>query len=185
MKFSASRLLLGACVLAAPALSFAAEQREGRPAIFQKLVDCRAIADDGQRLACYDAQVAALDSAEANKDVVVVDKGQIKKAKKTLFGLSLPTLDIFGGGSDEKKDEAQQEEVTEIETTIKSAAPLKGTTDRWVIIIEDGARWVQTESKRLNRSPKPGMPIKIRKATLGSYFANVDGQPAIRMRREN
>ncbi|SNS92276.1 hypothetical protein SAMN06295912_12420 [Sphingomonas laterariae] len=182
MKFSASSWIVAACVIAAPAHVFAAEQREDRPEIFRKLVDCRAVADNAQRLACYDAQVAALDSAEAKNEVVVVDKGQIREAKQTLFGLSLPTLSIFDS---KDKEKAQVEQVTEIETTIKSAAPIKNTVDRWVIVLEDGARWIQTESKRLSRSPKPGMPIKIRQASMGGYFANIGGQAAIRVRREN
>ncbi|OHT22036.1 hypothetical protein [Edaphosphingomonas haloaromaticamans] len=182
MKFSASGWVAATCVLATPALVLAAEQREGRPEIFTKLIECRSIADAAQRLACYDERVAALDTAEAQSDVVVVDKGQVRKAKRTLFGLSLPALTIFEGNDKEK---AREEEIKEIESTIKEASPLKGTQDRWVIVLEDGARWVQTEAKRINRAPKPGMSIKIRQAALGSYFANIDGQTAIRVRREN
>jgi len=185
MKFSACPALIALCTAALPIAGHAAEQSGARPEIFRKLVDCRAISDDARRLACYDAQVAALDSAEAKKDVVVVDKTQIRKAKKTLFGLSLPTLSILGGNDEDKGKIAEEDEVNEIESTIKDVGAAPGAPNRWVIVIEDGARWVQTESRQLTRSPKPGMPIRIRKAAMGSYFANIDGQRAVRVRREN
>lgn len=184
MKFSASGMAIIACVIAAPATAFAAGQHNPRPEVLRKLVDCRAVANDAERLACYDAQVAALDSAEARNEVVVVDKNQIRTAKKTLFGLSLPTLAIFGGSNNDDAS-AKDEQLSEIESTIASATAMRGTPDRWAITIEDGARWTQTESKRLPRSPKPGMPIKIRKAGVGGYFANIDGQTAIRVQRAN
>ena len=56
--------------------------------------------------------------------------------------------------------------------------------EKSVIIIEDGAKWVQIDTNAV-RTPKSGMPIRIRRATMGSYFANIAGRPAIRMRREN
>lgn len=166
-----------------PGAAHAAEQRTDRPEIFRKLVDCRAIADATQRLACYDEQVSALDAAEAKQDVVVVDRGQIKKARRSLFGLTLPTLSIFGNRDGEEKQE-EGDGFTEIEATIERASFNAGI-NRWIIILDDGARWVQSDTRDIPRSPKPGMKIKIRKAAMGSYLANIDGQIAIRVRREN
>lgn len=183
MKYSASVFVTMACIIATPAMSSAGEQREPRADAFRKLVDCRGVKEDAARLACYDAQVAALDSAEANRDVLVVDRKQIQKTKKTLFGLSLPALAIFG--DDDEAGAGKAEQVNEIETTIKSAAPIRGQAGRWMITLEDGARWAQTESRSMSRDPKPGMKIRIRKAAMGSYFANIEGQTAIRVRREN
>lgn len=179
MKFSTYRAPILTCFIATGSWANAAEPPQERPEIFNQLVACRSVNDDARRLACYDAQVSAIDTAEARKDVVVVDKTQIKKAKKTLFGLSLPNLAIFD--DDKASGEA---DVREIESTIKSASPVSGR-DRWIIVLEDGARWMQTESKALAREPRPGMPIRIRKAAMGSFMANVDGQTAIRVRRQN
>jgi hypothetical protein len=51
--------------------------------------------------------------------------------------------------------------------------------------LEDGARWTQTDSTRVNRTPKAGMKARIRRAAMGSFFVNIDGQLAIRMKRLN
>lgn len=181
MKLSTSPIVVAACLIATPAAIYAADPPREQAEAFRKLIDCRAIADQNARLACYDAQVSVLETATANNDVVVVDRSQIRKAKKTLFGLNLPSLSIFGGGGDAKAPAG--DEVREIESTVKSAS--QTGLDKWIIILEDGARWVQTESKPLARHPEAGMPIRIRRAAMGSFMANIDGQTAIRVRREN
>ena len=174
-------MTIGLTAVVAAGASFpadAAKDPPPRPAVFQKLIDCRAVADAAARLACFDAQVAQLDEAERANDVVVVDRAEVKKARRGLFGLSLPDLGgLFGGGKDD-----EEEEVSEIETTIKAAAQNK--VGKLVFTIADGARWVQTDGTSL-LPPKSGTPVKIRKAAMGSFFANIDGKRAIRVRREN
>lgn len=158
-----------------------AKDVQPRPEILQTLVNCRTVPDSTARLACYDAQVARLDAAESSKELVVVDKEEIKKARRGLFGLALPDLGGLFGGGDEKKDEPLGS-VSEIESTIKSARA--DQYGNWSIVIADGARWVQTEPRSM-RDPKPGQPIRIRKAALGSFMANVNGQTGFKVKRVN
>jgi hypothetical protein len=73
-------------------------------------------------------------------------------------------------------------EVNEIESIIASARV--NPAGKLMLTLEDGARWVQIDSNKF-RLPKAGLPVKIRRAAMGSFFANIDGRPAIRMRREN
>lgn len=155
-------------------------EANSRPAILKDLVDCRTIADIPERVACYDARVAALDEAERSKTVVVIDKTQMRAARKGIFGLTLPSLSKIVGG---EPDDGDEEAVTQIESKIER---ISRTSDgRWIFIIEDEAKWVQTDRRNLIRDPKSGQKISIRKAAMGSYLANVDGQTAIRVRREN
>lgn len=157
--------------------ALAADKKEPRPEIFQKLVDCRAVADSAQRLACYDAQVSLLDDAESRAEVVVVDRSQINKARKSLFGLTLPSLSLFGSDKDDGT-----EGFSFIESKI---AAIKATPDgKYAFRLEDGARWTQTDTQSI-RTPKVGDTIRIRKAALGSYMANINERPAIRVKREN
>ena len=44
---------------------------------------------------------------------------------------------------------------------------------------------MQIDSQVMRKNPERGMEIKIREAAMGSYFANINGQRAIRMRRVN
>ena len=150
-----------------------------RPEVFEKLLGCRNVKDSTERLLCFDKQVAEMDAAASKAELVVVDRGQIRKTRRSLFGLNLPNLGIFGGGDAERRE---AEAFTEIESTISSAR-ISGY--RWLVVLEDGARWIQIDSKSLTRDPKAGQKIRIRKAALGSFLANIDGQTAIRMHREN
>lgn len=177
MRISTILAILPLCLAGAtPAL--AADSKDGRPAVFQKLVDCRAQADNAQRLACYDAQVAALDAAESKKELVVVDKAQMKQARKSLFGFSLPRISLFGGG----EDDADEEEMKVLETTVSGARQMND--GNWRIQMADGVYWRQIEAKDIF-PPKVGDTIKIRRASMGSYLANINGRAAFRIKREN
>lgn len=160
----------------------AAAAAEAPPAIFQKLLDCRAISASAERLACFDAQVATIDGAVGRKELVIADQAQLRKARRSLFGLTLPRLSLFGGGDD--NDNKQEEaEFAELESTIASTR--KRPDRNWVFVLEDGAKWVQTDTRTIPSDPKPGQPIRIRRAAMGSFLANVNKQIAVRVRREN
>ena len=164
-----------AIALAAAGAAAAQDKTPPRAAALKRLTDCRTITTQTERLACYDREVAALDAAEARKDLVVVDRQQITKTRRTLFGLTLPNLSVFGD------DNPEAEGMSRIESKIKNAR--QGPNGKWVLELEDGARWAQIDTRDLPVDPKPGHDIKIRKAALGSYFANVKGQNAIRVER--
>lgn len=168
------RLLAGLLVALFAAQTATAQSNQSeRPVPFKKLIDCRAIADTGQRLICYDREAAALDAAESRKELVVLDRAQLRKTQRTLFGLPLPDLGIFGDGSAETQ--------TEITTTISRA--WMHSNGKWAFQLADGARWAQTDSRELVFEPEPGQSIRIRRAALGSYLANIEGQSAIRVQR--
>lgn len=171
------KFYFGAVVaLLSGAVPYCTAQAAPRPDVFRKLVDCRAIPDAQQRLACYDANVAALGDAEKKNDVVVVDRAEVRKARKTLFGLTLPDLGLFGGGKGNKTEEVQ-----EIESTLARAAP--GPDGKYIFVLEDGARWQQIEPHSFSVDPRAGMKIRIRKAAMASFLANVGGQTAVRVAR--
>lgn len=169
--------LIGAFALSTtPALAKDDKLTEARPPIFEELVNCRTIADPTERLACYDTKVAAMDEAEKKDELVLADKASMKEARRGLFGFSIPKLKIFG-------NEGKEEEKFELVAKIDSA--YQASPGKWTIMLDDGARWVQIDSQVMRKNPERGMEIKIREAAMGSYFANIDGQRAIRMRRVN
>jgi hypothetical protein len=150
-----------------------AEKAAPRAEILQRLVDCRSISDSAERLACFETQTAKIDEAEAKRDLVVIDRDIATKSRKENFGL--PTKPLIVG-----KTPALGEGVTDVTSKIRSAKLLDN--NRWLFVLEDGARWYQAESKSI-RQPKPGQMIRIRKASFGGYLANVNGQLATRVRR--
>lgn len=165
-------------VLAAAATPAAARDKDeapARPAQIQKLYDCRTLADAAQRLACFDREAAALEAAEAAREISFADRASIKKARRGLFGFTLPKIDLFGGDDD-------ADEIKSLETKLKSAS--MDRSGKYRLVMEDDAVWVQIDTTALPRQPKPGQNVLIKKATMGSYFVSVDGQRSIRMRRE-
>jgi hypothetical protein len=160
-------------VMAASPVNAADEAK--RPEVFDKLMACRQIADGAARLACFDTQAARLEEAADKSEVVVVDRAEVRKARRGLFGLTLGDLgSLFG------KNEPEQ--ITQIESTIRQVA--KNGEGKYVFLLEDGARWAQTDRAAM-RTPKPGMPIKIRKAAMGSYMANIADRTGFKVMRLN
>jgi len=173
-----SRLLLPLALAAAMAAPAAAKDKEPvnsgpAPATYQSVLDCRTVADPQARLACYDKAVGAMAQAAEKKDLVIVDRATMRETRRGLFGITLPKIKLFGDGD--------EDEVTEIETKI---AGISRRDENYLFTLEDGAVWAQTDGRWMP-APKPGMPIRIRRASLGSYFANVNGATAIRVKREN
>ena len=146
-----------------------------RPAAFEALVACRAIADDAARLACFDTAAAGLQEAADRRDLVVVDREQVRKTKRSLFGLDIPNLNPFSGGPDE------EDEIESIESKVASA--LRHGNGRWTVVLDDGSSWIQTDDKPLALGPRKGQKIVVNKAAMGSYMMRVNGQPGIRVKR--
>lgn len=163
--------LLGQSALAAPSAN-----PERAPAL-RKLTDCRQVADNAARLACYDAVAAEIDSAQAAGDIVVVDRDQARAVRKQAFGFSLPSLSLFDR-------EGKSEPLEAVTLKVESAA--RGGDGKWVLRLEGGQIWRQIDTTELSRLPKAGATVTIRSAMLGSYKLTVSGSNvAIRVRREN
>lgn len=149
-------------------------QQAARPEAFARLVACRAVADANARLACFDREVAAVEAAAANNDLVVVDRDRARQVRRSLFGFTLPDLPFFGGDDEEEGQ-------SEINSRIVGV--WRAGRDKWGFTLEGGARWAQTDSRNLTIDPEKGDPIRIRRAAMGSFLANVGGQTAIRVKR--
>jgi len=147
-----------------------------RPEAFEALIKCRSIADEKARLQCFDTTAAALEQASERHDLVIVDKKQIRETRRTLFGLEIPRLHLFGGGDDDT------EEVKSIESTVVNA--YTNDNGQWVVRLEDGSTWVQTDHNVIAIIPKKGTKVKVVKASLGSYMMRIGNEPGMRARRQ-
>jgi len=165
---------IAALALATPALAKGKDEKIAPPPVYQAVVDCREISDSAQRLACFDRTVGVMASATAGKDLVVLDRAAMRETRKGLFGFNLPKLKLFGGGSEDERDE-----VKEIEAGI---AGLGSASDGYpIFVLDDGGRWKQTEGR--NIYAKVGDRIKIKRALLGSYMAMVGKKAGVRVMR--
>ena len=156
-------------------VTIAQSAHAAQPTPLEAVTACRVIPDAGQRLACYDKAAGALDAANASGELVVLDRQKVESVKREAFGFNLPKLELFGGkdGKDPGLDR--------LEGVAKQA--YQNGAGGWTIVLEDGAKWDQVGRDPVRRAPKAGSKIAIRKASMGSFFLNVDGQTAIRARR--
>lgn len=174
------RLILFALLACATASATAQERRAvapERPEVLNQLTACRTVADPAERLACFDQQVAALEAAEAAREIAVVDRQQIRRTRRSLFGLRLPDLGIFGDDDDREEDGAG---VNEINSTIRSA--YTGSDGRMNYALADNSIWVQTEG-RVGRQPRSGQAVRVRRGPLGSFILNIEDRAGVRVVR--
>jgi hypothetical protein len=164
-------LILG-CIFATSALPADAP---APPRAVQAAIDCRKLADDAARLACYDKAVDALGQALNKGQVVAVDHAQVQQVRRQAFGFTVPSLSLFDRG-------AKPEEIDEVQLTVQSAhQTLDG---KWIIELEGGQVWRQIDTGDFSRDPKPGAKATIKKAMLGSYMMMIGGHSPVRVHRD-
>ena len=171
-------LLLAALLVGVPAAAGLAQSdtaQQQRPELFEALLRCRAVVEADAKLQCFEAATASLEQAVERREVVVVDRAQVRESRRQLFGVALPRLPIFGDGEDE-------DEINSVEGVVESAD--QDRNGRWIVRLEDGATWAQVDNNALALRPRPGQPVLINRAALGSYMMRVNRQPGIRVRRQ-
>ncbi len=164
-------------LVAVLAVPFSTQAQEApRPELLNRLTACRATADEAARLACYDDAVAALDAAEREGEVVVVDRAQVRDSRRALFGFDLPSLPAFG------RVTTGEDEVSSVETTLTRAS--RGGDGKWVFRLADGSTWRQIDSESVFFPNREGTEVRVRRAALGSFMMTVGSSRAIRVRRD-
>lgn len=169
-------LMVAATAVALGSGASAQSTTTASPTVLTNVLGCRAITDPAARLACFDRSVSALGDAQSKGELVTLDRQEVRKTRRSLFGLTLPSLRILG-------DEDDSEEGKEIETRIVRAAP--GPDGKWIFQLAEGGRWAQTDTRKFIVDPKAGQTIRIRRAALGSYTANINDQRGIKVKRLN
>ena len=159
-----------AAALAAGAASAAEPRSSDR--VLRDFDNCRAISDAPARLACFEKTFDAFETAVKSKEVTIVDKADVRQAKRSLFGFTLPHIDMFAGGRESDADRA--DDFTEINTTVASARAAERGRVEIRLADESGAVWQTTDP--MNFPPKPGDKIRIRQGALGNYFLFMGGR---------
>lgn len=160
-------------VLMAATATLASSAHAQSSALLDRITACRALAPDAERLACFDRAAAELDTAKRDKALIVLDRQEVKQKRRSLFGLKLPDIDLFG------RDEAKDPPIPEIDTTLTSVRA--AGRDRLLFKFADGSTWRSIELAR--DTPDPGMKVKIKRAAMGTYRASFGGEYPIRVER--
>jgi hypothetical protein len=172
-----SAILAGLCCGAIASGAVAAKGETAvRAAQVQSVLDCRAVTDSTQRLACYDGAVAVMADAEVKGDLITIDREQRRAVRRQAFGLSLPAFTLFDRG--EKGEDVDKLTATVVEASQSLRGP-------WLIRLEGGALWRQTDDIELTKTPHKGSVAVLKRGALGSFFMKIDGDSAFRAQREN
>ena len=159
-------------------LGSASAAAKGPPAAISPYVNalenCRTLTDPAQRLACYDKTAPALIAASKSGEINIVDRGQLRQARRSLFGFSMPKLPFFAG------DQSVADTPDQIDSTIKSVREGYG---RFQIVIADGNAVWETTEESISLNPRVGQKITIRRGPMGSYFLRINGQAGVKGRR--
>ena len=170
-------LLIGSvgAVMAASAAQGSIAQAATGSDFVRALQACQQIQEPAARLSCFDRSTASLVRATNSGEVALVNREQVAKARRSLFGLSLPDIPLLGGSSNKEKPPK------EIVTTLTSFSSIGNRMYRFTV--EDGdAVWETTESANLG-NPRSGEKVTIERGTLGSYFAKLGSAQWVRARR--
>ncbi|MGQ7828433.1 hypothetical protein [Altererythrobacter sp. Z27] len=160
-------LAIGFLLLANPA---SAQDSSAQDRYLDELRACQAIADDSARLACFDKSVGAIVAATQSGEVQVVEKEQLEKTRRGMFGFTLPKLGLFSGKDD-------------LELLQSTITRVRGIRDGWIITIEEGSVWQMSNVPSRLSAPQVGDSVEFKKASLGSYFIRIDGQMGVKGRR--
>jgi hypothetical protein len=169
-------ILFMAVFLAAPA-----HAAQAAPPVAKQVSDlqaCRAMSDSTARLACYDRAVDALSAATASQDVVIVERSEVRKARKGLFGFLIPKIGLLAGREGSEEDEA---DVNRLDTKVVTSRVLP--YGNWRFTVEGGAVWDTLETSFSFIAPLPGRPVLIEKGSLGSFSARVGKGGWVRVKR--
>jgi hypothetical protein len=166
------RRLIGAYLCIVSAITVASSQQRvlaGQdpqrvlPGVYGALAQCRTVPEDSARLGCFDATSAAMAEAIRKGELYLADDALKKAEQEATFGLAARDIPQLPKGAGKEAEEAAGNELT---GTIRAA---RITHDGWIITLEDGSVWRQTDAMSSALDPIPGSKVTIKRAALGSY----------------
>lgn len=140
---------------------------------------CAEIADDAERLSCYDETVGRFEAAEAAGEVTTISKAEIEEIREDSFGFSLPSIPRIvmpklGGGN--------SSDIEQVTLAVADVERLR--YDNLRVTLENGQVWEQTDGKRVQFSKRLGVEsASIKRATFGSFMMKLDDGASFRAKR--
>ncbi len=133
---------------------------------------CARIADNTQRLACFDATFA-------REGELLAEKAEAERQENVEnFGLS--TLQI------QEREEAENgpNATTQLDEDGQIVATVVGVfandrSGKRIFTLDNGQIWAETQVSRMKRNPREGQDVTIRKASLGRFQLRVEGKRGV------
>ncbi|WP_226633735.1 hypothetical protein [Novosphingobium profundi] len=179
---------LGAALALTPFAAGAQESGEP-PAALRGLAQCRALADDAARLACFDTESAALLAASDTGAVAIVDEDEARQVRRSLYGFAVPEIAIFSKTRSARAEtaEADNEEARDgdEDTLVSTITRVEGLPRGYyrVTIAEADAVWETTTKRRSASAPKVGDSVEFEAAAFGTYWMRLNGHMGVKAHR--
>jgi hypothetical protein len=109
---------------------------------------------------------------------VIVERNEVRKARKGLFGFTLPRIDFLSGKAGNAEDAADEKELN---TAITAAREIG--YGKWRFTVEGGAIWETVEASMRFNDPRPGRKVLIERGSLGGYFVTVEKGARVQAKR--
>lgn len=172
--------LVLACSLAGTAAAQPAPSPQS-PEALAKVYACANITESEARLACFDAAVSGLRTAENTGEFAAVDANRVREIQRESFGFTLPSLPRLGLPGTRRADGTVVDEAPATQAMkITRIGRLDGNQ---TFVMDNGQVWAVVVTQE-NRNARPGATVTVRKASLGSYLLSAEGGgPALRVRR--
>ncbi len=177
MKSMVALGLIGA--LAAPLTAAGAQSDDNRATgIITAIAACRSL-PDSTRLACLDQVTATLLSANEQREIKIIDRESVRRSKRSVFGFSLPHINLFGSSKEDMKADADTniKQITGTITHVQAAS-----YGLWTFSLSEGGTW-QSISQSMSFTPRVDDVITIKAGLLGHYTAKIGSQQAIDVKR--
>lgn len=122
------------------------------------LYKCADIEQPDDRLACYDAAVGNIKTAEEKKEIVTIDTEKARSLRREAFGFNLPSLPDLGIISEKEA----------AEPLIVAVKNIKKVGRTYYIYLENGQVWKDSEQE-LSRVPRGDLSASIEPAMMSSF----------------
>lgn len=175
-KMPTLAIILALTLTASPAAS-QSEDDFANSALIGKIAECTKITDTAARLACFDREAGALVSAANSGEIKIVEQDSIRKARRELFGYTVPNAGLFK--TDGRDDTKESRRLSSTITKVRRVSSIE-----WHIWIEEGnARWRLKSDAAGFREPKVGEPVEFKPAAMGTFWVKVNGRTRVRGKR--
>jgi hypothetical protein len=143
---------------------------------------CADKSDPNERLACFDATVAAIRTKEAKSEIVTFDKQRVEKVRREAFGFYLPSLPRLGfpalSTPEATKGPSKESSSTnaDIEEQVFVVTAYRQVGGNIILTLENGQIWQLSEADTFNAPSGTPFNVKIRTAALGSFILTIEGR---------
>ena len=135
------------------------------------ILDCAAILNDGERLACYDTAVKAL-SSEARAMAERREAQAARLAAASAASAAAHKTESFGREGVKTFGKADDGRLDRIEAKLSEL--LKDSSGRLVFVLDNGQIWRQAAAYPLP-SARPGVAVLVKRGAMGSYYLSAGG----------